>query len=229
MKSLLSLLIGVGIAWLSSSLPADSAEPIPLRYQFTPGQTNAYSVKFETVVSEQPTTMSGIVYVDVRRVEDGVAVIGLSGTVLPRGVPGAGSGMAMFHPRMGGWFPRPIHLRPDSEVHVDEMGQVIRQWTPGAANLPSPIGSVVNLFFEPMPGVVAAHWQSQAQVLIDDETPSADPHGRHVSVYDPGRSGFQLIANRGYTGRLVEVDASSMRCQSWSDCWHGLSLAHSAS
>ena len=56
MKPLLSLLAGVGIAWLSSSLPADSVEPIPLCYQFTPGQTNAYRVTFETVVNEQPTT-----------------------------------------------------------------------------------------------------------------------------------------------------------------------------
>jgi hypothetical protein len=208
MKSLLSLLAGVGIAWLSSSLPADSVEPIPLCYQFTPGQTNAYRVTFETVVNEQPTTLAGIVYVDVRRVEDGVAAVGLSGALLPKAMPGAGPWQGVFNPRMGGWFPRPIHLQPQSEVRVDELGQVVRQWTLGGANLPPPIGSVVTLFFEPMPGVVAAEWQSQAQVLIDDETPSTDPHGRHFPVYDPGRSGFQLLANRGYTARLVDVDES---------------------
>jgi hypothetical protein len=176
------------LAWLSSSLPADSAEPIPLRYQFTPGQTNAYSVKFETVINEQPTTVAGIVYVDIRRVEDGVAAVGLSGALLPRATPGAGLWQGAFHPRMGGWFPRPIHLRPELEARVDEMGQVIRQWTFWGANLPAPIGSLVAEGAR----MTAFHRLQSAEV----EEPTAELLAAAVRLAHSSDSNARLAAGR---------------------------------
>lgn len=205
MKLLRPLLAGVALVVFPGLAAAESPTPVQLRYQFTPGQTNAYQVAFETTVGEQTTTLAGVVFVEVRKVEEGVATVGFAGSLLPRGAPGPNP---MFGPpfRSFGnpWLPRQMTLQPNSDLRVDARGQVVRQWFHGPA-LPAPFGRVMGLCFQSVPATATAEWRSVAEVLIDDETDTNEGPGRHFGPYGELSSGYQLAARRTEQARLAEV------------------------
>ncbi|MHB9006300.1 MAG: HEAT repeat domain-containing protein [Limisphaerales bacterium] len=200
-----ALRLGALLAVAAGGLTAESSAPVQLRYQFTPGQTNAYRVSFETVANEQPATVAGVVFVHVRRVEEGVATLAFSGSLMPRIPRGQAPFMGMlFRPGSGTWMPRPITLQPNVEIRVDDRGRMVRQSVFGAS-FPPPFGSIMNLFFQPVPATATTEWRAEAEVLIEDESASDDAHSPPSGPYDPTRSTFQLAATRIQTARLVAV------------------------
>lgn len=202
------------LAFALTATAADAVTPVEIRYRFAPDQTNAYRVSFETTVGEQTSTLAGVVFVHVRKVEDGVATLGFRGNVTPLATAGQPPMLGVpYHPFGGPWRPGPITLHPNSEIRVDELGQVVRQSSYGP-ELPAPFGSVMGLFFHAVPGAAGAEWQSTADVLIEDETAANERPGRYFGPYGDARSGYQLAARRTAKTRLTATADAAVTVES---------------
>jgi hypothetical protein len=218
MKSLPSLLSGGGLLLAATLAAAAAVEAVQLRYQFEPGATNAYRVSFEATSGEQTSAVAGVVFVRVRKVEEGVGTLGFNGSLVPRSAPGVSPMMGMpFRPIGGPWMPRHLVLQPNAEIRVDELGRVVRQWSYGPG-LPLPFGNVMGLFFQPVPAAASVAWDSAGAVWIEDETATDDMPGRYMGPYGDNRSAHQLAALRTEKARITEVTETTATIESRVGC-----------
>jgi len=103
---------------------------------------------------------------------NGAAAVTLQGLLQPKGSPSMFMPSFSNMPRLGEWIGRPIHLQTFDEGRVDEYGRLLREAPMGSA-LVCPLGNVLELLFEPLLAATKDPWQTQADVLIEDETPAA--------------------------------------------------------
>jgi hypothetical protein len=214
MRLLPALSLAAGVVLAGRLSAGDAPTPIPLGYQFTSGQTNAYRVDLETVTGDQTSALAGVIFVHVRKVEEGVATVGLSGSLMPR--PGGEMGPMFGRPPgpLGEmWRPRPVVLQPNHELSVNALGQVVRQRSV-APGVPTALGSVNTLFFQSVPEAPSFEWRSESEVWIEDETATDDGPMRHHAPYADPRFGHLLAVTRTEAARFKEVTEAAVTIES---------------
>ncbi len=210
MKAPASSLIALCFAVTLPNYAAETADAKGLKYRFVPGQTNAYQVTIESTTPEDPVTLTGVLFVNSRKVTDGVAAVGLSGSLTPKGQRGP---MRSFPGRYGPAQPflRPMGFQPNYEVSVDELGHVLREpsTTP---RLPTPLDGLPEVLFPPLPALGKTGWQASAALWIEGDIPpmgGGDPPG-YIGTYYPGGPQALLAATRTVTAKLRETTANSV-------------------
>ncbi len=196
----LSLLAGAALL-LALPLPAAEIAPVLLRYTFSPGQTNAYSLQIEAQGETGREAIAGTFLVSSRTVATNLIGLSFRGQLRPKSLGGL--------PPMMGYRPGyPMSLSAltygpqieSRELVMDERGEIVRQG--GDLALPIPLGQLMASLIQPLPAEATAAWETERDVFVLDEPllqgPAAaflNPQGGFgYGPYYPGRPAQAVLA-----------------------------------
>jgi hypothetical protein len=200
----LALLAGAALVQ-ALAMPAAEIAPVLLRYTFSPGQTNAYSLQIEAQGETGREAVAGTFLVGSRAVATNLIGLSFRGQLRPKS-PGHGLPM----PPMGY---RPGHLMSLSalaygpqnesrELVIDDRGEIVSQ--AGDQALPIPLGQLMASLIQPLPAEAAAAWETERDVFVLDEPLLQGPAagffnsqgGFGYGGYYPGRPAQAALAAR---------------------------------
>ena len=181
---------------------AEAARTSVLRYRLPEGQTNLYSVQVEVRGETGTETLAGNLFVTTKTGASNVLCLGFRGLLVPKRDAGP-----MRPPMFGGGsgYPRwmsPISLN-DAEIQFDDRGRVLR--AAGDYPLPIPLGTLAQLFVEPLSAKAEARWEITEELAVLDEPLAlgpavlflpAQPYGMpyYSGPYNPSRNAIAGVA-----------------------------------
>ena len=177
-----------------------------LRYHFSEGQTNVYSVQIESRGENGTETLAGNVTVTARTGQSNVICLVLRGMLTPK------RDMAGRMPYMGGGpnYPRwmnPVSLGEGCEIQIDDRGRVLR--VAGDSPLPIPLGTLAQSLVETLPESAESRWETTEELAVMDDPQalgpattfaSSQPYG--MPYYGGGFGGRNLPAIVAVTRKL---------------------------
>ncbi|MGO9200529.1 MAG: HEAT repeat domain-containing protein [Limisphaerales bacterium] len=197
----LSLLAGAALLRVLP-LPAAEIGPVLLRYTFSPGQTNAYSLQIEARGDTGREAVAGTFLVSSRSVATNLIGLSFRGQLRPKSMGGM-QPMMGFRPG----YPMPLSALaygPQSqsrELVIDERGDIVQQ--AGDLALPIPLGQLMASLVQPLPAEATAGWETERDVFVTDEPLLQGPAAAFLNAqggfgygYFPGRPPQAVLAAR---------------------------------
>jgi hypothetical protein len=203
------------------ALVGTETTPVLLRYAFTPGQTNAYSLQIEAQGEAGREVIAGTFVVTSRAVTTNFIRLAWRGQLRPKFQPGSppmmgyrsGYSMPLFNYTSG--------PQGDSrELVIDERGEVVQQ--AGDLALPIPLGQLMISLVQPLPAEATTGWETEKDAFVLDEpllqgpaTAFLNPQGGFgYGGYYPGRPPPSLLAVRQKTRiKVKEVTPTTVTLQ----------------
>lgn len=144
---------------------ADDNQAPQLRYQFSAGKTNAYSIQVETRGENGRETLSGNIFVTPTAISTNVIRLSGRGSLTPQREAGT---PPMYY--SGSGYPRssmPVMLADMCEIQIDDCGRVLRE--SGDYALSVPLGQLLHSLVEPFPAAATSQWDTVEQASVLDD------------------------------------------------------------
>ncbi len=163
--------IVVGLYLFQSELSAASRKPL-LRYRFSEGQTNVYSVQIESRGENGTETLVGNVTVTCRAGQSNVICLALRGMLTPKRDMGGRMPYYGGGPNYPRWM-NPVPLGEGCEIQIDDRGRVLR--AAGDYPLPIPLGTLAQSLVETLPESAESRWETTEELAVMDDPQALGP------------------------------------------------------
>jgi hypothetical protein len=207
-SSLACSLSALAAATLFAAQPLAGAEvtPVLLRYAFSPGQTNAYSVQIESQGEAGREAIAGTFVVSTRAVGSNFICLTLRGQLRPNFQRNMGS-MPIYRPGASPSLSSYTMGMPtqERELVIDQRGKIVR--VAGDQALPIPLGLLTASLVQSFPAEATPGWENEEEVSVLDEPLLQGPApaflnpqgGYFYGGYMPGRGPQGVLAARQQT------------------------------
>ena len=168
----------------------------PLRYQFTTGQTNVYSVEFTVRSENGQETNAGNLFIVPLAAGSNVMRLACRATLEAR----RSQGRSPF----GNYFPsQGVRLPDGCEIQIDDQGRMLL--VSGDYPLPVPLGELLQTLIQPLPAALKSTWETTDTVAVLD-----DPFwlGPGNAFFSPQLYGPPLYMHYGSRSPLAMITAA---------------------
>ena len=160
MKGKHSLILG-SLLFVCISQFCEAARLPVLRYRFLVGQTNIYKVEIEVRGENGTSTLAGNIFVTAKLTPSNILCLGLRGLLASRYEAANPASSASWNGRI---WPSTVSLGANTEIRIDERGHLLR--LSGDFPLPIPLGSVAQLFIQPLPSASESRWEISEELAV---------------------------------------------------------------